>query len=189
MHIHLSIFMSITEQAVVDCAPSITKSKMVLDSEMTVGQSATMTIHAFDDEALEIKEPRGRFFEVIAQKTPNGKMLKKRSQFKDKMFVVTFDNDDLDSAGSYSIWVHGWNDGRSKKTHKFEVPANSSDALMLPTKRRPHNLEVKSSKVKKIIAGAVAVVIGASLGTAFVYARRNPGITQTNPNNRFSAIR
>ena len=76
------------------------------------------------------------------------------------------------------LQVDGWNDGRSKKTHKFKALANSSDALTLPTKRKPHVLKVKSSKVKKIIAGAVAVVIGASLGTGFVYARRNPGITQ-----------
>ena len=174
----MSMNMPVTRQAVVDCTPSLTNSKMVLDSEITEGQSVKMEIQAFDDEGFDINEARGRFFEVVAQKMPSGKILRKRSQFKEKLFVVLFDNDDLGSVGTYSIYIHGWNDGHSKTT-KFEVVANSSDALTLPTESRPHILKVKSSKVKKIIAGAVAVVMGVSLGTAFVYARRNPGITQT----------
>ena len=107
---------------------------------------------------------------------PSGKWLTKRSQFKNKKFVVLFDNDNLGSVGQYSIFVSGWNDGRI--TRKYKALANASDALALPTKQRPHSLEVKSSKVKKIVAGGLAVVIGISLGTAFVYARRNPGITK-----------
>ena len=160
-----------------DCTPSMTNSRMVLDFEITLGQSATMTIHAFDDDGLAIEQARGRFFEIVVQKAPNGRKLTKRSQFKDKMFMVTFDNEDLGSVGKYKIWVDGWNNGRSKKALKYDVLAHSSDTL-LPTKSRPHTLEVKSNQIKKFIAGGLAVVIGASLGTAFVYARRNPGTTQ-----------
>ena len=160
-----------------DCTPSLTKSKMVLDSEITEGQSATMAIQAFDDEGFKIKQARGRFFEVLVQ-MPGGNELTKQSQFKDGEFVVSFDHDHLGSVGQYSISVSGWNDGRSSQTHKYKVLANASDTLALPTKQSPHILEVKSSKVKKIVAGGLAVVIGVSLGTAFVYARRNPGITK-----------
>ena len=97
--------MRVTRQAVVDCTPSLTKSKMVLDSEITEGQSVKMEIQAFDDEGIEIKEARGRFFEVVAQILPSEKILTKRSQFQEKLFVVSFDNDDLGSVGTYSIWV------------------------------------------------------------------------------------
>ena len=162
-----------------DCVPSLTKSKMVLDSEITLGQSTTMEIHAFDDDGLEIVEARGRFFEVVMQ-APSGKELIKRSQFKDKIFVVQFDHDDLASFGMYHVWVDGWNNGRSKMAHKYKVLAGSSDTLALPTNGRPHVLQVISTKVKKILASGLAVVIAASLGTAFLYVRRrNPGITKT----------
>ena len=158
---------------------------MALDSEVTKGQSATMKIRAFDDDGFEIKQARGRFFEVLLQ-TPSGEQLTKRSQFKDGLFLVLFDHDNLESVGTYSIWVASWNDGRSKTALKYEVPANTSEALMLPTKReercqkycRPHLLEVRSSQLKKILAGGLAVVIGAALGTAGMYARRNPGTTE-----------
>ena len=132
---------------------SLEKSKFEMPNEVPEGQTATVSIQAFDDDNMPITEGRARFFELKLRR-PNGNEDTRAVPFwaREKRFALDLTRSDLSDVGLYHLWVH--------TAFGFPVSATNKQ-LALPTEGFPRTLTVTPKTEVRL-----QVVIGTTIGTA-----------------------